>query len=51
MQVEPTIPGLRELLNNLNKTGNFTEFCKVVRQKFKEVLKEGSEVLCCDGAS
>lgn len=36
VQVEPSISDVNSLLDQLNKTGNLSEFCKQVRLKFKQ---------------
>lgn len=36
VSIEPHVSGVRALLNDLNKTGNFSQFCKAVRSKFKQ---------------
>ena len=36
VSMEPHVSGVRALLNDLNKTGKFSQFCKAVRSKFKQ---------------
>ena len=37
MNMDPVIHGVRPLIDELNESGNFSQFCKKVRQKFQEL--------------
>lgn len=41
--MEPHVHGVRTELNELNKSGNFGQFCKAIRQKFKEYAAAKTE--------
>ena len=40
VHMEPVLHGVRGLLSDLNGGGELKTFCKQIRQKFKDTLKE-----------
>ena len=42
VSLDPAVHGVRVLLNELNRTHNFSQFCKEIRKKFKESINSTS---------
>lgn len=38
VQMEPLVPGVQVILDQLNETNDLTTFCKDLRHKFKECV-------------
>ncbi len=40
VHLEPSVHGVQLLINDLNQTSNFGQFCKSIRQKFQQLCSE-----------